>query len=66
MFDRIASLLRRLGSSLRDIDAGREEAYLNESVDIYDLERRMRELDRKRSALPYTNAYVSMATGAGH
>ncbi|MEF7613950.1 DUF3563 family protein [Aquincola sp. MAHUQ-54] len=28
--------------------AAREEAYLAESVDIYDLERRMRELDDRR------------------
>jgi hypothetical protein len=65
MIDRIATVIRRLRSSLDAVQVRHDEAYLSESVSVYDLERRMRELDRNRSAPPYTNAYVSMATGAG-
>ena len=31
----------------------RDEAYLAQSVDIYDLERRMRELDQRDTAQPF-------------
>lgn len=65
MIDRIASVIGRWGCSFNAVETHPDETYLSESVSVYDLERRMRELDRNRRAPPYTNAYVSMATGAG-
>ena len=41
------SFFKQLVKSSERIEAERQEAYLAESVDIYDLEYRMRELDRK-------------------
>ncbi len=34
-----------------ETQAERDEAYLNDSVDIYDLERRMREIDGRADSL---------------
>lgn len=34
-----------------ETQAERDEAYLNDSVDIYDLERRMREIDSRAATL---------------
>jgi hypothetical protein len=34
-----------------ETQAERDEAYLNEAVDIYDLERRMREIDARATTL---------------
>lgn len=34
-----------------ETQAERDQAYLNDSVDIYDLERRMREIDGRANAL---------------
>lgn len=34
-----------------ETQAERDEAYLNEAIDIYDLERRMREIDGRADAL---------------
>lgn len=41
-------IIEMLNAFLRPEQAARDEAYLAESVDIYDLERRMRELDDRR------------------
>ncbi|WP_280155925.1 DUF3563 family protein [Piscinibacter sp. XHJ-5] len=65
MIDRIATVILRLRSPLDAVPTRHDEAYLSEAVSVHDLERRIRELDRNGSTLPYTNAYVSMATGAG-
>jgi hypothetical protein len=54
----IFDVLRYLAESPERREREREDAYLAESTDIYDLEYRMRELDRRnrqRSA-PWTGA----------
>lgn len=60
-----ASFLHRLGTLLGDDqDTRREEAYLSGSADVHDLERRMREIERRR-APGYSNAYLSLPAGTG-
>ena len=46
LFQLIQALLPRFESQ-----AERDEAYLNQSVDIYDLERRMREIDGRAATI---------------
>jgi len=53
----IFDLFRRLAESTERRERDRQEAYLAESTDIYDLEYRMQELDRRnRSSAPWMGA----------
>jgi Protein of unknown function (DUF3563) len=54
----IFDLLRRLAESPERREREREDAYLAESTDIYDLEYRMRELDHRnrRPSAPWMGA----------
>jgi hypothetical protein len=56
----VRSIASRLSAAL-DLDGSRKDhAYLSEAIDVYDLERRMRQVDRRR--VIFTNAYLSMAS----
>jgi hypothetical protein len=46
LFELIQALIPRV-----ETQAERDQAYLNDSVDIYDLERRMREIDSRANTL---------------
>jgi len=43
----IASFFQRVGNAYELSDAARKEAYLAGAVDLYDLEYRIREIDRR-------------------
>jgi hypothetical protein len=56
----VRTIASRLSAAI-DFDGSRKDhAYLSEAVDVYDLERRMRQMDRRR--VTFTNAYTSMAS----
>jgi hypothetical protein len=56
----IRAIASRLSAAI-DLDGSRKDhAYLSEAIDMYDLERRMRQVDRRR--VIFTNAYLSMAS----
>jgi Protein of unknown function (DUF3563) len=48
----ISVFLRRLAERLERRERDREQAYLAQSTDIYDLESRMREVDRAKQLRP--------------
>ena len=63
MIAALTSFLRRLAISADDLDDRRDDAYLSEAVDVYDLERRMRDLDgRHRTG---HNLYMGTTWGTG-
>ncbi len=49
----MSALIELIKALLPDVEsqAERDEAYLSESVDLYDLERRMREIDDRANTL---------------
>ncbi|MEO6919461.1 MAG: DUF3563 family protein [Collimonas sp.] len=47
MLSNIAAFFKRLGTAYERSEAARKEAYLAEAVDLYDLEYRMKRLDRE-------------------
>ncbi|MCB5173960.1 DUF3563 family protein [Microvirga lenta] len=51
--DRIRGRLRQLRHDLMPTDAERDSRYLDEACDLYDLEHRIRELDRPRQPAPH-------------
>ncbi len=65
MLKAISSALRSLRSHFAHTQARRDDAYLSEAVDLCDLERRQRELDRPYAIVSYTNDYMSMGFGPG-
>jgi hypothetical protein len=53
----ILDFFRRLAESPERRERERQDAYLAESIDLYDLEFRMRQLDRKnRASAPWMGA----------
>ena len=46
-FGSIASFFKRIGNAYELSEAARKEAYLSEAADLYDLEYRIRQLDRE-------------------
>lgn len=46
-FSSIASFFKRIGNAYELSEVARKEAYLSEAADLYDLEYRIRQLDRE-------------------
>ncbi|PUA20231.1 DUF3563 family protein [Glaciimonas sp. PCH181] len=46
-FSTVSSFFKRIGNAYEMSEAARKEAYLAEAADLYDLEYRIRQLDRE-------------------
>ncbi|MGS0740651.1 DUF3563 family protein [Glaciimonas sp. GG7] len=47
LFSTVSSFFKRIGNAYEASEAARKEAYLAEAADLYDLEYRIRQLDRE-------------------